>query len=271
MYEPNIPTKRFSIPFAKEKVLGALLEAYKQEVMKRGAAYSDSLELIQRLESVSEWLTNAQRKPWIVLYGPTPGTGKTTIARAIIGAMQILRDLDTAEEVREEAEIKKKYGLDQEPYFSSRQEYLQFREQHPKTKEQEENERKSWEEERKVRHKHEELRGQIPAISFAYAHSIASVLLNNNVDSLCLLEGCKTRHYLAIDDLGTEPVTVNLFGNRIMPLTDILLTRYNSMLPTIITTNLSDQALAETYGARIADRLNEVADKIYFSGTSYRR
>lgn len=75
--------------------------------------------------------------------------------------------------------------------------------------------------------------------------------------------------FLAIDDLGTEPPAVKLYGTERLPLADLLVARYDSRLPTIITTNLGPAGIAERYGERIADRIREM-DKIGFEGASFR-
>ncbi len=75
---------------------------------------------------------------------------------------------------------------------------------------------------------------------------------------------------LAVDDLGTEPISIKVFGNEILPLVDLLSARYDQMLPTIITTNLGPEKITERYGERIADRIREMAEVIQFSGPSFR-
>lgn len=78
------------------------------------------------------------------------------------------------------------------------------------------------------------------------------------------------RSMLAIDDLGTEPVEVQTYGNRLNPIIDLLYKRYDKQLFTIITTNLTPPEIREKYGSRIADRLNEVAFCIVFDNGTYR-
>lgn len=63
---------------------------------------------------------------------------------------------------------------------------------------------------------------------------------------------------LGIDDLGTEPLSVKSYGNDISPLVDMLLTRYNGRMFTIITTNLSKDELRKCYGDRVYDRIHEM-------------
>ncbi len=75
---------------------------------------------------------------------------------------------------------------------------------------------------------------------------------------------------LAIDDLGIEPREIQLFGNICTPLVDLLTDRYEEQRITVITTNLTPAQIREHYGDRIADRLNEMAEKIVFCNGTYR-
>lgn len=78
---------------------------------------------------------------------------------------------------------------------------------------------------------------------------------------------------LGIDDLGTEPKTVKIYGNDVNPLVDLLTHRYDKKLFTIITTNLTKDEIAEYYGERVWDRLVQLCNKYTFNGEtkSYRR
>lgn len=78
------------------------------------------------------------------------------------------------------------------------------------------------------------------------------------------------KNMLGIDDLGTEPREVMDFGNVVTPVIDLLTKRYDEQLFTIITTNLTPKQIREHYGDRIADRLNEMVEKIVFKNDSYR-
>ena len=80
---------------------------------------------------------------------------------------------------------------------------------------------------------------------------------------------CNTE-MLGIDDMGTEPLEVQEFGNIHRPMVDLLTRRYENGTFTFITTNLVPQQIRDLYGERIADRLNEMADKIIFKNPSFR-
>lgn len=75
---------------------------------------------------------------------------------------------------------------------------------------------------------------------------------------------------LGVDDLGTEPLEVMDYGNVVTPVIDLLTKRYDEQLFTVITTNLTPKQIREHYGDRIADRLNEMVEKIVFNNGTYR-
>jgi len=88
-------------------------------------------------------------------------------------------------------------------------------------------------------------------------------------------EGTRLRKYkqtelLHIDDVGTEPVSVKVWGNEISPLVEILYSRYDAQLYTVITSNLYEEDVFKRYGARIDDRFREMFDFINFENRSYR-
>lgn len=76
--------------------------------------------------------------------------------------------------------------------------------------------------------------------------------------------------YIAIDDLGTEPAEVMDYGNVTSPMVELLGYRYDQRLTTFVTTNLAPSQLKERYGVRIADRFNEMFEKVVFADGSYR-
>ena len=75
---------------------------------------------------------------------------------------------------------------------------------------------------------------------------------------------------LGIDDLGIEPKEIMDFGNVFTPIIDLLTKRYEEQLFTIVTTNLTPSQIREHYGDRIADRLNEMTEKIIYRNSTYR-
>lgn len=75
---------------------------------------------------------------------------------------------------------------------------------------------------------------------------------------------------LGIDDLGVEPKEVLDYGNVMTPVIDLITRRYENQLFTFITTNLTPSQIRDRYGERIADRLNEMVEKIVFTNPTYR-
>lgn len=81
----------------------------------------------------------------------------------------------------------------------------------------------------------------------------------------------KKYNMLAIEDLGKEPAEYQSYGNTLSPITELIEHRYSQQLFTIITTNLTGKQIREHYGARIADRFNEMLFVIPFTRQSFRR
>ena len=81
----------------------------------------------------------------------------------------------------------------------------------------------------------------------------------------------KSYLYLAIDDFGVGAVTVKNYGTELSPVVETLYQRYDNNKTTIITTNLSLEAIEKRYGERIKDRLIEQYDRIIFDFKSFRK
>lgn len=80
-----------------------------------------------------------------------------------------------------------------------------------------------------------------------------------------------TKQMLGIDDLGNEPAEVMNYGNVVNPLAELLEIRYKRQLYTIVTTNLIPRQIREKYGARVADRFNEMFGVVIFKNSTYRK
>jgi len=89
----------------------------------------------------------------------------------------------------------------------------------------------------------------------------------DNIDYI--LDLCKT-NFLMIDDIGTEAVEVNNFGNYSMPIVDIFSARYDSRKPMICTTNLTKEDFGKIYGKRVADRAKQTFAWLPFNNESFR-
>ena len=76
---------------------------------------------------------------------------------------------------------------------------------------------------------------------------------------------------IVLDDVGTEPLEVNIYGNRYELFNEILYARYARRQPTILTTNFTWETLGNKYGARIMSRLSEMCDCLIFPGRDLRK
>lgn len=101
-------------------------------------------------------------------------------------------------------------------------------------------------------------------------HTIEAVdlCLPSNIDNI---RSVADWPLLVIEDVGQEPMEVQLYGNIFYPVTMVLERRYNKNLPTFITTNLDPEQLGSRYGKRIRDRLREMMFIIPFDNPSYRK
>jgi DNA replication protein DnaC len=171
-----------------------------------------------------------------LLYGSLPGTGKTTTAAAIARMAKGLKNSFNPQTVFRQRCIEA--GGEYKPL----------------------------EDEEKTLYEMCEAAVIVPA--FYTAGDLANLVESNKG----AFEAAKQSKFLIIDDMGTEPVSVKLYGNEFFPIIEIILHRYAAMLPTIITSNLGLNRIADIYGERIADRLREMCETLYFAqGESYRR
>lgn len=81
----------------------------------------------------------------------------------------------------------------------------------------------------------------------------------------------KNQELLFIDDIGTEPASVKSWGNEYSPVTELIYARYDKQLFTIATSNLKDEDFGDRYGVRIADRLEEMFERVHYQNKSYRK
>ena len=227
--------KRFYYPIDASKAAELLASEYKNTVEARGRLYLADNETATRLQSIANWLTNASCKPSLLLYGSLPGTGKTTTARAIARMARGLKAAFNAESIQEQ---RCKDAGKWIPLENYERDYLSMCE------------------------------NSIIVPVFYTAMELANMVES----SKATFEALKRTQFLIIDDLGTEPVSVKVFGNEYAPIIELLQHRYAEMLPTIITTNLGLNQIAATYGPRISDRLREMCEMLnYAQGESYRR
>lgn len=81
----------------------------------------------------------------------------------------------------------------------------------------------------------------------------------------------RAKPLLGIEDMGREAEQVKNYGNAASPMCELLEFRYARMLYTVISTNLTPKEIRQKYGARIADRFNEMLEVLIFKNSTYRR
>lgn len=92
--------------------------------------------------------------------------------------------------------------------------------------------------------------------------------LPSSIESLQTIAGCPL---LIIEDVGQEPLEVQLYGNIFYPVMMVIERRYSLCLPTFATTNLSPEQVGSRYGRRMRDRLREMMFTVAFDNPSYRK
>lgn len=81
----------------------------------------------------------------------------------------------------------------------------------------------------------------------------------------------KNARYLLIDDLCEEATEVVSYGNYIYPFVELLEHRYDSLLPTFISSNFGAKDISQKYGStRISDRMKEMFKIVSFLEESFR-
>ncbi|MCS2960509.1 hypothetical protein NXV12_04270 [Bacteroides thetaiotaomicron] len=60
-------------------------------------------------------------------------------------------------------------------------------------------------------------------------------------------------------------------GQRVFLVTELIYARYDRQLFTIATSNLADEEFGDRYGERIADRMEEMFERLHYSQKSYRK
>lgn len=75
---------------------------------------------------------------------------------------------------------------------------------------------------------------------------------------------------MLIDEVGMEPLSSTIWGERCSPVRDIIIARYDHSKTTIIATNLDSVEFRSHYGDRVMDRLTQAYTCIYLGTDSYR-
>ena len=109
-----------------------------------------------------------------------------------------------------------------------------------------------------------------PSSYFCTAYSLFEQYVRNEGGLENLFKEYLNCSYLFLDDLGAEPIRCLIYGTEHTPIQRLIDHRYTKRLPIIITTNYSDDMIADRYGIRCADRLREMCSVLRFSAASYR-
>lgn len=237
----NAPRRtRFAYPIDKDTAARLLSTAYRVEVEARGKELEHRPEISQILWAVAEYLTNPARKPSLLLYGGQPGNGKTTTVRAVVRMAKHLR------------ECFGQNGLTAIMHREKR--YINF---DPQT----------------IAH-FDRAESAVIIPTYYTADDIARLFQSTDPadrqTNRAKFNSLAARPFLAVDDMGKEPVRVSDYGNDFLPLIELISRRYDNQLPTIITCNLSINTISEIYGLRIADRLREMCEMLAYKGPSFR-
>lgn len=296
--EPK-PRPRFAYPISAEKAAFLLAQAYRYEVELRGYSYTENENTSRYLAAVGRWLTDGSRKPSLLLYGAGAGTGKTTTARAIKRMAQALHasledGIKNAEETLRSRKAEKfaawvipwPEGLGTCASNYDIQRRRAWKDAHPEEAEiieQKEAERTAaiaeWQapflaEIQKARTQAETFGSILPEL--VKAQDLADLVRAKRFEDYNRLIAAP---FLIVDEIGAEPLTVKEFGNEVLPFTELILKRYDSRRPTILTSNLpltaevrdgKEKSLRAIYGIRVVDRLNEICDKLHYTGNSFR-
>ena len=110
-------------------------------------------------------------------------------------------------------------------------------------------------------------RHALPAILLECCRKVVSVFdmqdMNRDIDLVL------SKHILALDDIGTEQMSVR-YGDRRMAFCEIADEAEKKGKLLMLTTNLTLNQIAEKYGERTMDRLVSVTKRIQFTGESLR-
>lgn len=94
--------------------------------------------------------------------------------------------------------------------------------------------------------------------------------MNNPSSNYSLYNLCCNSDVLFLDEVGAEDKTAIIWGNKCVPIQDILVYRYDRRRITVLASNCDNGELLDRYGERVMDRIKESYTRIAFSSNSYR-
>lgn len=107
----------------------------------------------------------------------------------------------------------------------------------------------------------------IPGIFMKYHRKIITSYDVGELDTK--IDEALKLHFLSIDDIGTETMSVN-FGKKRMPFAEIMDSAEKYGKTIILTSNLNGDDLVKRYGDRVMERIKATCKRVLFSGDSLR-
>lgn len=108
----------------------------------------------------------------------------------------------------------------------------------------------------------------IPAILLKYSKKVVSVYdvqsMNRNINEVL------KKHIIALNDIGTEDVSVN-YGNKRIAFAEVIDAAEKQGKLIVISTNLRGDEIIERYGQRTMERIVSTTKRIEFKGKSLRQ
>lgn len=108
----------------------------------------------------------------------------------------------------------------------------------------------------------------LPAILLKYTKKVVSVYdvqgMNKSINEVL------KKHIIALDDIGTEEVSVT-YGNKRLAFAEIIDAAEKQGKLVIISTNLKGNEISERYGQRVMERIVSTTKRIEFKGKSLRQ
>ena len=101
------------------------------------------------------------------------------------------------------------------------------------------------------------------------AREMVNMYIRNNDEMQ--FKAVKESRWLVVDDIGTDPAEIMLYGTKFYPFVELMDYRYERRLPTVIVSNLKESELKAKYNdERFSDRFNEMFNATTFRDNSFR-
>lgn len=112
---------------------------------------------------------------------------------------------------------------------------------------------------------------------FTIMHNVAQFIHSTELTEIFvekkteIIEACKQRNLLIVDDVGVEQSEINRFGSKFQPFVEIVDERYRRQKQSVLTSNLNAKMFAEKYGDRIVSRIRETFNDLILKGEDLRK